>query len=392
MATLHAKTDTNSQTDLETNLQPSAQNQTKKNSALWQRYQQLKVNDHFLFPLEGAKKLNVSEFELLLASPYSQYLGTDCRHVLQQLTDFNKVESIVRNELAVHEKIGKLENVKLGKHMGIALNVGGLDLRFFIERWQYMLAITDVSKATHEIPGSFSIQFFDDKGAAIAKVFLRDYSQTAVTQWQSLISEQALTEPQQIAKVIANLPTPKASPAWKYKALTTQDKQSLQQQWRQMQDVHQFHFILKNLNLDRASSYRQAPDGMTQQLEPQAIDSLLNLAQQSGQPIMTFVGNNGVVQIQTGAVHQIKRIGDWINILDKDQTNFTLHLKDNALAQVWCVKRPTKDGVVTCIEGFDETGKSIISFFGQRQEGEAEKTYWQQMCAQLVKQHSLTTN
>lgn len=105
---------------------------------------------------------------------------------------------------------------------------------------------------------------------------------------------------------------------------------------------------------------------------------------------MTFVGNKGIVQIQTGIVHNVKRIGNWLNILDKPQTNFTLHLNDDALAQVWCVKRPTKDGIVTCIEAFDTNGNTIITFFGQRQEGEPEKAYWQQMTATVIDQHLLS--
>ncbi|PNK59825.1 ChuX/HutX family heme-like substrate-binding protein [Psychrobacter sp. FDAARGOS_221] len=367
---------------------PQTQSTSDKNQALWQSYQQLKENDRFLFPLEGATTLKVSELELLLASPYSQYLGKDCQTVLQQLTDFSKIEIIVRNELAVHEKTGKLNNLKLGKHMGIALNVGGLDLRFFVEHWHHMLAISDTSKATDNTSASFSIQFFDDHGDAIAKVFLRDDSPAALAQWQTLVSEHAQSTA--TADIVAELTPKAAATKWQYKQLDKEDLQQLHQQWQQMQDVHQFHFILKNLQLDRASSYHQAPEEMAYQLQPEAIDTLLHLAQSSGDPIMIFVGNSGVVQIQTGAVHQVKRIGQWLNILDKQHTDFTLHLNDSGLAQVWCVKRPTKDGIVTCIEGFDDSGNSIISFFGQRQEGESEKEYWQQLCSQLVEQHAVT--
>ncbi|WP_352289707.1 ChuX/HutX family heme-like substrate-binding protein, partial [Psychrobacter sp. GW64-MNA-CIBAN-0177] len=77
-----------------------------------------------------------------------------------------------------------------------------------------------------------------------------------------------------------------------------------------------------------------------------AVAATFEQARDAKCPIMIFVGNSGMVQIQTGQVHTLKRIGDWLNIFDKDHTDFTLHLKDKALAQVWCVKRPTKDGIV----------------------------------------------
>ena len=82
-------------------------------------------------------------------------------------------------------------------------------------------------------------------------------------------------------------------------------------------------------------------------------------------------------------VKTIKRMGDWINILDKSHNNFTLHLKDKQLAQLWCVKRPTADGIVTCIEGFDQFGSSILTVFGQRMEGTSELAAWQKITADI---------
>lgn len=39
----------------------------QKDTALWDRYLEQKSNTNFLFPLEAAKQLKVSELELLLA-------------------------------------------------------------------------------------------------------------------------------------------------------------------------------------------------------------------------------------------------------------------------------------------------------------------------------------
>lgn len=117
------------------------------------------------------------------------------------------------------------------------------------------------------------------------------------------------------------------------------------------------------------------------------MTAVLEQARDSECPIMIFVGNSGLVQIQTGTVKTIKRMGDWINILDKRHNDFTLHLKDQALAQVWCVKRPTADGIVTCIEGFDEYGASVLTVFGQRMEGTKELAAWQKITADIVAEY-----
>ncbi|MGP5502997.1 ChuX/HutX family heme-like substrate-binding protein [Psychrobacter faecalis] len=356
---------------------------TKKNTALWQQYQALKEKIPMLFPTEGATALGVSEFELMLASPYSQYIGNQCKAVLKQFETFGDMESIVRNKLAVHEKMAPYHNLKLGEKMGIALNVGGLDLRFFMWQWQHMLAVTDTSRADKP---SYSIQFYNAQGAAIDKVYLRELSDENIANWQALIAAQQQTVNTETLTLEVQAPLSE----WRYKALNEEAREQLQQGWQAMTDVHQFHTLLKNLDIDRASSYHQAPDQMTQQLDISAVEAVFTHARDAKCPIMIFVGNSGLVQIQTGTVQTLKRMGDWFNILDKDHNDFTLHLKDKALAQVWCVKRPTKDGIVTCIEGFDGHGVSIFSVFGQRLEGIPELAEWQQIVATVVKEHAYT--
>ena len=356
---------------------------TEKNAELWQNYQTLKAQTPMLFPTEGAAALGISEFELMLASPYSQYIGGQCRAVLKQFERFGQLESIVRNELAVHEKTAAYHNLKLGEKMGLALNVGGLDLRFFMWQWQHMLAVTDTTRPDKP---SYSIQFYDGQGAAIDKIYLREMSVENIASWQEMIAEQLQSVDANVNELVLEAQTPLNE--WSYKALTDNARQQLQQGWQEMTDVHQFHGLLKKLDIDRASSYQQAPEQMTQQLDISAVEALFAQARNIECPIMIFVGNSGMVQIQTGTVKTLKRMGDWFNILDKDHNDFTLHLKDKALAQVWCVKRPTKDGIVTCIEGFDRYGVSVFSVFGQRIEGKPELKEWQNIVANVVEGHS----
>lgn len=356
---------------------------TEKNAELWQNYQTLKAQTPMLFPTEGATALGISEFELMLASPYSQYIGGQCRAVLKQFERFGQLESIVRNELAVHEKTAAYHNLKLGEKMGLALNVGGLDLRFFMWQWQHMLAVTDTTRPDKP---SYSIQFYYGQGAAIDKVYLRELSVENIASWQEMIAEQLQSVDVNVNELVLEAQTPLNE--WSYKALTDNARQQLQQGWQEMTDVHQFHGLLKKLDIDRASSYQQAPEQMTQQLDISAVEALFAQARNIECPIMIFVGNSGMVQIQTGTVKTLKRMGDWFNILDKYHNDFTLHLKDKALAQVWCVKRPTKDGIVTCIEGFDRHGVSVFSVFGQRIEGTPELKEWQNIVANVVEGHS----
>ena len=63
---------------------------SKKNTELWQQYQALKAKTPMLFPTEGAAALGTSEFELMLASPYSQYMGDQCKAVLKQFENLKE--------------------------------------------------------------------------------------------------------------------------------------------------------------------------------------------------------------------------------------------------------------------------------------------------------------
>ncbi len=356
-----------------------------KNDQLWHDYQTKKADNRMLFPTEGAQALGISEFELLLASPYSQYMGTACQEVLASFNAFGKLESITRNDYAVHEKSGSYNNLKISERMGLMVNVGGLDLRYFIKKWKHMLAIEDNSNPERVI---YSIQFFDGQGNAVNKVYLKDIDK--LDDWRALIAEQ-------VNKLVIDtletdtleLEVIEPLEDWQLKELNAEDKQSLHSQWQAMTDIHQFFGILSGLDIDRASSYQQAPEGMTFALKPTALQPLLERVRDDACPVLTFVGNTGVVQIQTGTMQTIKRMGDWLNVLDKSHNDFTLHLKDSAVAQLWCVKRPTEDGIVTCIEAFDNKGRTIVTFFGKRQEGEKELDSWRAITDWMIAEHKL---
>lgn len=354
----------------------------QKNQQLWHNYQQQKSKNPMLFPTEASQFFAVSELALLLSSPNSRYMGNNCRDVLEQLANFSQIESIVRNNYAVHEKQGCYKDLKLNEKMGLMVNVGGLDLRYFIKEWHHMLSVNDVSNP--EKP-SYSIQFFDGEGNAVNKVYLRDLSADSVQKWQTLVEQQVNSAPTYI-----ELETSIEKPEWQCRQLSSDDKQILHEKWLSMTDIHQFYGILKNLEIDRASSYHQAPENMAVALMTNRMENLLERVRDNLCPVMIFVGNTGVVQIQTGTIKTVKRLGDWLNILDKSHNQFTLHLKDSEISQLWCVKRPTVDGIITCIEGFDKQGTSIFTMFGQRQEGQQELASWRDITQGMIEEFALT--
>lgn len=141
---------------------------------------------------------------------------------------------------------------------------------------------------------------------------------------------------------------------------------------------------METFHLDRISAYENAPENMAFRVSPDAMEQAFQAACNKQTEIMIFVGNRGIVQIQTGRVHNLVRMHSWLNIMDKKEENFSMHLRDSALAQVWIVRRPTRDGIITCIEGFDEDGETVLIVFGKREEGSPEQAAWRDITQTLL--------
>ena len=333
--------------------------------SLWQQYLELKKDRHF-YPLDGAKALGVSELALMLDNPNCVYLGRGIAHIRKivlKLKNLGLVECIVRNENAVHEKTGIYENVTLTQTMGLALNVGELDLRIFARRWEYAIAVKDENRN----PVSYSIQFYDEFGRAIQKVFLRDWEK--VGEWQALVDEFSDDNKPSDFPI-----KPVEEP--KNRRLSDDELASFHQRWLGLRDIHEFGSVLETFNIDRIAAYEQAPNQCAFKVQSNAFDEAFKLAKASEIEIMLFVGNRGIVQIQTGKIHNIVSMQGWLNIMDKKEENFCLHLNQENLDQLWVVRRPTRDGFITCIEGFDKERETVLIMFGRRQEGDPELTEW----------------
>lgn len=342
---------------------------------LWQQYQANKAQQQGIyFPREGAADLGVSEGALMADAPESVYLGgkDHLRNLVLALHTLGQVQCVVRNSVCVHEKQGLYENVSMSPTSGIAVNVGGIDLRIFAAHWHHALAVTtrDGDKVSR------SVQFYDEFGVAIQKVFLKEDRKES--QWQALID----TFKTEGKPEFQSGERPPVEPA---AALSPEKEAAFQERWNELKDVHHFSGLLETFALDRQTAYHHAPAGATRQLEQTAWQQVLEAARGQGVEIMIFSGNRGIVQIQTGQVHNIVRARGYLNVLDGKEEGFSMHLKDDEIVETWVVRRPIRDGFVTCIEGFDSRRKTVLQIFGRRQEGEPELAAWQAITDELLK-------
>lgn len=336
-------------------------------NTLYQRYQQAKTDNPNKYARDLAELLGVSEAELTHArvGQDARRLQADARTLLTELEQVGVIKSITRNSYAVHEQMGRFRNQHLNGHAGLILNPRELDMRLFLNQWASAFAMSETNKRGVR----HSIQFFDHQGDALHKVYTTD--ETDLPAWMALV-ERHLNEEN---PVLALQPIPATDDR------PPQEDGNIDREWREMTDVHQFFQLLSRNKLTRQQAFRAVGDDLAYQVDHGALSQLLSAAQQFQNEIMIFVGNRGCVQIFTGQIERLMPQEGWINVFNR---RFTLHLIEDAIAESWITRKPTKDGIVTSLELFAADGTQIAQLYGQRTEGQPEQTQWREQVTALA--------
>ena len=314
-----------------------------------------------------AQELQVSEAELIdhQCGVKSVRLNKDFGDLISQLPALGYIMTLTRNEHAVHERKGRYENVSIKGSMGLVITEDRkIDLRIILNRWKHGFAVREET----ERGVRYSLQFFDQTGTAIQKIFLQpDSDQDAyiaiVNRYRSEDQKTSL-----VFNSITDLP--------EYANDEIVDVEQLTQEWLAMTDVHQFFNILKKHQVSREQAFRLVGGSNAQPLATTCLEDLLTQAAEREIPIMCFVGNSGNIQIHSGVVKNIKRMGPWLNVLDSE---FNLHLLESGVERVWLVRKPGDTGLVTSIEFYDAESQLIVQFFGVRREGQEENPQWREL-------------
>jgi len=328
---------------------------------------------------DAAEALGISEGEAIAAhvGPHERALqATPLRgpwiELLQSLELCGPLLALTRNTSTVHEKTGTYQKLSGSGHVGLALGEE-IDLRLFFKQWHAGFAVSEAAANAGQ-PSSLSLQFFDPSGVAVHKIFAREATDRDAL--QSVID----THADSLHATTFNVAQPKAPP----RADIDIDTAGLVDAWRAMQDTHEFFGLLNKFEVERQQSFRLAEGVFTQRAEKHTLRELLHEASFSGTPIMVFVGSPGCIQIHTGPVSRIEpmemRGMQWLNVLDP---GFNLHLREDLIASVWIVEKPTSDGVVTSVEAFDGDGGLMAMFFGARKPGIPEREDWRALVRKL---------
>ncbi|MGL4723189.1 MAG: hemin-degrading factor [Scandinavium sp.] len=331
------------------------------------RWLALKEENPGKYARDIAALMEISEAELTWArvGHDAWRVKGEVRDVLAALEAVGDVKCICRNDYAVHEQVGSFTNQHLSGHAGLVLNPRALDLRLFLNQWASVFHISETSARGERQ----SIQFFDNQGDALLKVYTTDATDMAA--WGDVLTR----------FIHADNPVLALQPAEAPAMAGDIDGATLDGEWRAMTDVHQFFTLLRHHNLSRQQAFRLVGDDLACQVDNDAVARLLENARQDANEIMVFVGNRGCVQIFTGAIEKVVPMKGWLNIFN---SAFTLHLREDTIAESWITRKPTADGHVTSLELFAADGTQIAQLYGQRTEGEPEQTQWRAQVEALI--------
>ncbi len=327
-------------------------------TSLLSQYEALKAENPKLRIRDAAKQLGVSEAHLVSINPDNKALKSDFFSFLKELAPLGKIMALTRNDDVVHERKGVYDNVTFEGPVGTAVN-DDIDIRLFMFAWKYGFSVNE--------NGRRSFQFFDKAGDATHKIYATE--ETNMEAFDALEAKYSSEEPIAI-EVEAWPATPAEMPD---EAI---DKAAFQDEWLNMKDTHDFFGMLRKYKVSREQGLRLAPDGWVKKVDTSAFRKIMETSAQRQIPIMVFVGNKGTIQIHTGEVTKLVDAGPWFNVLDPD---FNLHVREEAIKNVYIVKKNSVDGTITSLEAFDEKGEMLVQLFGKRKPGIPELESWRSL-------------
>jgi putative hemin transport protein len=327
-------------------------------------WEELKQKNPKLRIRDAAKQLNVSEAELIATGLGENVvrLSSDFTDQLKKFSRLGKVMALTRSEGCVLEHKGHFQKIEIhGKapHQ-VATVIGPIEQRIFFGSWKFGFAVQNESPR-----GTlFSFQYFDGQGEAVMKVYLQE---EPIKDFAGVILEEHTHKDQVSDLDLVAHETPE------YVSREALDMTGFSADWENMKDTHDFFGMLRKYKLNRLNAVEWIDDKWAYQVDKLSARKVLSVASESGLPIMIFAGNKGSIQIHQGKVNHIKKLGNWLNVMDPD---FNMHLNEEVVEKVFVVHKNTSDGLVSALELFDDKGEMVCQFFGLRKPGIPQKGAW----------------
>lgn len=326
-----------------------------------------------------ATSLGVSEMEVVLTGEFGEAYRIDLspREFFESYAEqCGPVRTIVRNNDCVHELFGTFPKCHFPAPV-VAMVLGPeIDMRMFLSSWKHCVFTTNATN------GNMGLHFYDGSGYAILKVIQSDESNLDV--FTELKGKRVDSQERPL-----EIESPRVQDPFKKADVPSEIAIEFLEKWMALKDTHDFVHLVNEYKLHRLNALHCANDNnattngvrLVENIPASALRTTFEQARDKQVPIMVFTGNDGAVQIFTGAINRVVDARGWLNILDP---SFHFHLVEEAIASVWIVRKPTTDGIVTSVEVYNSAGDLLCTVFGERKPGIPELETWRSLVDELT--------
>lgn len=284
------------------------------------------------------------------------FLKNDWQALLWRLEELGKIYIVSGNQALRHVSPGNYARYKGNESEG---RVSGeyMDLRLYPQEWAYGVA------EPLGVGNSPGLAFFDASGILVHRIILTRESD--LDSFGDLIHACSGTRP-----VISADNTTKTEP------LTPDASAKLLERWGSLKDEEGFEQLLREFNASRADALRAAKGKYAERLDLGAYTAIFLRALEQQVPLIVSSVNAGFVQSTTGPLADVSARPGLLSLKQANQSSTLIAL--SRVAEVWRVRKPTRDGIAWSLELYGTTGAPVAYFFASRQGREDALGKWEE--------------
>ena len=261
-------------------------------------------------------------------------------NIIQDMQGFGEVMSLTRNAHAVHENLAFYKHASSSDDLGMVLS-DELTMRMMYERWEFGYLFEECKSTVLQR----SIQFFDEFGAPVHKIFLLPHSH----HWYFDELAKRWADSNQDSGIIV------------------QEKLERDQDQDQDQDLSKGALV--SIIEERHAQQKEI-------IDPDAAQFLLHSAIKLKLTLMITVQNNGVKQSHDGVLDDIRDHNNWLHLINQQ---FNCHLQLTQMPKI-CINHQESP---YSIEMLDEGGFILVSITLSAKSTPADRQAWEELSEQV---------
>ena len=251
-------------------------------------------------------------------------------NIIQDIQGFGEVMSLSRNAHAVHENLSFYKHASSSDDVGMVQS-DELMIRLNYEKWEFGYLFEECK--SHVLQRS--IQFFDEFGAPVHKIFLLPHSHH-----------------------------------WYFDELAKRWADSNQDPGISVQEKIEDDQILDKSTLTTIVEERAA--NQKELIDLDQMQFFLNSATNGKLPLTITVQNHGVTQSHDGVIHEIQERKDWLHLSNQQ---FNCHLQLTQMLKIFINHQISPYSM----EMFDEKGLLLVLVALSSKATPADKEIWEEL-------------